>query len=224
MGKNTNQIATFNDLQSIGYRIPSAITDLNHCVTYGDFATLDDINNITFNYDSSLTNKLIKWSDIPGTSGQTIGSTYIYTVPIKINAINNTSHSISNNTTFGTVNLGWNSRNTNGWVSGNTLISGTLKFGTTLTLNVPINLIPSVSGQTLWLGIGFTLTLNGYNGNIGNNLTYTLNGNSETLAASQTNIGDYREWTFYQKTNNVLYPEYNSLISQLTQMTISFVN
>ena len=74
MGKNTNQIATFADLQSIGYRIPSTITDTNHCVTYNDFTIMNNTTNlanktkVNLNYDSSITNKLIKWSDVPGST------------------------------------------------------------------------------------------------------------------------------------------------------------
>ena len=47
MGKNTNQIATFGDLKSIGYRWTTSIMGSpadNHCVTEGDIYRLKDHN------------------------------------------------------------------------------------------------------------------------------------------------------------------------------------
>lgn len=41
MGKNTNQITTWADLTSIGYRLPDGISDYSkECVTYGDLMTM----------------------------------------------------------------------------------------------------------------------------------------------------------------------------------------
>lgn len=73
MGKNTNQIATFEDLQSIGYRIPSTITNTKHCVTYGDLDIMNSATNLsetTKNVRSgSFPGKqLVKWSNVPGST------------------------------------------------------------------------------------------------------------------------------------------------------------
>ena len=156
MGKNTNQIATFNDLQSIGYRIPSAITDLNHCVTYGDFATLDDINNITFNYDSSLTNKLIKWSDVPAANGQSFNTSLNYStcVPI-ILAFENIRVSSNFGCTAGLTN-GSDLPSSNYYVSAS--CNGTLSVGTSqYEIFVPINLtFPNTTYK--YFGIRFWTT------------------------------------------------------------------
>lgn len=83
MGKNTNQIATFGDLKSIGYRWTTSImgspTD-NHCVTTGDIYRLKDSNYTTgSNYwtythlpisYSTNSYKCIKWSAVPASSAQ----------------------------------------------------------------------------------------------------------------------------------------------------------
>lgn len=73
MGKNTNQIATFADLQSIGYRIPSAITNTNHCVTYSDFITMNNETDLTHKTKTTITGTVtdkqaVKWSNVPGST------------------------------------------------------------------------------------------------------------------------------------------------------------
>lgn len=79
MGKNANQIATYEDLNSIGYRIPA----LKKAITLSDLKTInkniDEVSvNDTLNYIHTncipiinvADNKCIKWEDIPGTQGQ----------------------------------------------------------------------------------------------------------------------------------------------------------
>ena len=52
MGKNTNQIATFADLVSIGYRIPSNIdVTSKECVTYQDLVTIGTSTNPQYKVD-----------------------------------------------------------------------------------------------------------------------------------------------------------------------------
>jgi hypothetical protein len=41
MGKNTDQIATFVDLYSIGYRVSSGKETSTECVTYDDLRSMD---------------------------------------------------------------------------------------------------------------------------------------------------------------------------------------
>ena len=47
MGKNTDQIATFADLYSIGYRVPSGKETSKECVTYDDVKFMDEFYNST---------------------------------------------------------------------------------------------------------------------------------------------------------------------------------
>lgn len=78
MGKNTNQIATFSNIQDVGYRWFSGTIgspNSNHCVIDTDLYNLH--NGHTWDTNPWLTwpnktNKAMKWSDIPGSSKQTI--------------------------------------------------------------------------------------------------------------------------------------------------------
>lgn len=71
MGKITNQIATFADLYSIGYRVPSGRETSKKCVTYGDLRTTTDMNNVVL-YHSYYNDKsvfsIIFTSDFTGTT------------------------------------------------------------------------------------------------------------------------------------------------------------
>ena len=91
MGKNNDQIATFEDLKSIGYKWTTSIMgspEDNHCVTTGDIYRLKDYNytmgnsywtythiNPVYNTNSS---KCIKWSDVPASSAQGINPSDVY--------------------------------------------------------------------------------------------------------------------------------------------------
>lgn len=58
MGKNNNQIATFADLHSIGYRVPSGKEDSIECITYADLRTMSDMYNVVL-YHSYYNNENI---------------------------------------------------------------------------------------------------------------------------------------------------------------------
>lgn len=76
MGKNNNQIATFYDLTSIGYRVPSGIATFSkQCITYGDLSTMSNASDIgckTTNCTVSgySSNRLVTWNNVPARSGQ----------------------------------------------------------------------------------------------------------------------------------------------------------
>lgn len=55
MGKNANQIATFADLHSIGYRVPSGKETSTECVTYNDLRNMDQ----KYNPSSSMVNVFV---------------------------------------------------------------------------------------------------------------------------------------------------------------------
>lgn len=91
MGKNTNQIATFGDLKSIGYRWTTSIMSSpadNHCVTTSDIYRLknDDytIGNSYWTYThlpvayTTNTSKCIKWRDVPGATAQGVNPSGAY--------------------------------------------------------------------------------------------------------------------------------------------------
>lgn len=75
MGKNANQIATFADLNSIGYRVPNTTKEV---VIYKDLSDMEYMSSsdlykmkgITSNIDSMDNNKCIAWEIIPGITGQ----------------------------------------------------------------------------------------------------------------------------------------------------------
>lgn len=80
MGKNTDQIATYNDLASIGYRVSDYVG--SKAITLGNYNALF-VNKSDITVNSSLENihyiptklsgsvqKCLKWSDIPASSGQ----------------------------------------------------------------------------------------------------------------------------------------------------------
>lgn len=230
MGKNTNQIATFNDLQSIGYRIPSAITNLNRCVIYGDFTTMKNetnpenrtVNTLTF--DSSITNKLIKWSDVPAVNGQSFNTSINYStrVPI-ILAFEN----ILNSSTFGcTIGLtnGSDLPSSNYYVSAS--CNGTLPVGTSqYEILVPINLtFPNTTYK--YFGIRFwstpsyitnsILKLNLFNGNY-YHYDGTLSGftNDDLLASHLIQDPNYPDnGTF------ITFGDYNDFITKVKKITI----
>jgi hypothetical protein len=58
MGKNTDQIATFADLYSIGYRVPSGKKDSIECITYADLRTMSEMNNVVL-YHSYYNNESV---------------------------------------------------------------------------------------------------------------------------------------------------------------------
>ena len=74
MGKNTNQIATWKDLYSIGYRLPSGKSTSVECITGGDLYTLPnqtDYANKTINTSVAINDyKCVKWDLVPAKSGQ----------------------------------------------------------------------------------------------------------------------------------------------------------
>lgn len=91
MGKNTNQIATFGDLKSIGYRWTTDIMGSpanNHCVTTSDIYRLKDKNytvgNNYWTYThlpttySTNSSKCIKWSDVPASTAQGVNPSGAY--------------------------------------------------------------------------------------------------------------------------------------------------
>lgn len=97
MGKNTNQIATFGDLKSIGYRWTTSIMGSpadNHCVITNDIYRLKDSNYTTgSNYwtythlsTGYTTNsyKCIKWSAVPASSGQGANPSGAYNQTVNI--------------------------------------------------------------------------------------------------------------------------------------------
>lgn len=71
MGKNANQIATFADLYSIGYRVPSGKENSKECITYADLRTMSDMNNVVL-YHSYYNNENVfqvrYTSDFQGTT------------------------------------------------------------------------------------------------------------------------------------------------------------
>lgn len=80
MGKNTDQIATYNDLASIGYRVSgytgSKTVTIGNCnilfVNKSDVtvdSSLENIHYIPTKLSGSL-HKCLKWSDVPAASGQ----------------------------------------------------------------------------------------------------------------------------------------------------------
>lgn len=137
MGKGTNQIATFADLQSIGYRIPSTISNLNECVTYSDFSSIG-----TITIPSGSNNKLLKWSNVPASDGQTFDSTFNYSQKVPM-IIAFQSIRISEN--FG-LSIGLTNSN-GGFASGSPhyvapSIHGALPVGSSqYTASIPNNLI-----------------------------------------------------------------------------------
>ena len=58
MGKNNDQIATFADLYSIGYRVPSGKENSMECITYDDLRTMPDMPNAVL-YNSYYNNKSV---------------------------------------------------------------------------------------------------------------------------------------------------------------------
>lgn len=76
MGKNNNQIATFYDLTSIGYRVPSGIATFSkQCITYGDLSTMSNASDIGYKTTNCTvsgysSNRLVTWNNVPARSGQ----------------------------------------------------------------------------------------------------------------------------------------------------------
>lgn len=71
MGKNNHQIATFADLYSIGYRVPSGKETSKECVTYDDLKAMTDTPNAAL-YHSYYNDKSVftitYTSDVEGTT------------------------------------------------------------------------------------------------------------------------------------------------------------
>lgn len=231
MGKNTNQIATFNDLQSIGYRIPSVITNLNHCVTYGDFTTMKNETNPenqtinTLTYDSSITNKLIKWSDVPAANGQSFDPppmNYSTRVPI-ILAFENIRVSSNFGCTIGLTN-GLDLPSSNYYVSAS--CNGTLPVGTSqYEILVPINLtFPNTTYK--YFGIIFwaypsnitskILKLNLFNGNCYHyNTPYFGFTNGDILPSNLVHDSNYPD-----NGTVITFGDYNDFITKVKKITI----
>lgn len=76
MGKNNNQIATFYDLASIGYRLPSGVSSTSkQCITYGDLSTISNASDIGYKTTNCTvsgyaSNRLVTWNNVPARSGQ----------------------------------------------------------------------------------------------------------------------------------------------------------
>lgn len=95
MGTNVNQIATFDDLDSIGYRTPKSTKE---CVTYEDLSLMEYANETDLKKMVGITlsgnsDRLVKWENIPGSSGQD-ASTYFTSgggvrCPVKCTIVNN---------------------------------------------------------------------------------------------------------------------------------------
>ena len=73
MGKGINQIATWSDLASIGYRLhDNNLYDSKECITYADLKAIED-NNATRNCTVTVSDytKCVKWMNVPGSDGTT---------------------------------------------------------------------------------------------------------------------------------------------------------
>lgn len=74
MGKSINQIATWSDLASIGYRLHNNnLYDNKECITYADLKAIED-NNSTCNCTVTVSDytKCVQWMNVPGSSGTTV--------------------------------------------------------------------------------------------------------------------------------------------------------
>lgn len=74
MGKNTDQIATWKDLYSIGYRLPDGKSTSVECITGGDLYKLPSqplFANQTTNTSVAVNDyKCVKWDLVPARNGQ----------------------------------------------------------------------------------------------------------------------------------------------------------
>jgi hypothetical protein len=74
MGKNTNQIATWKDLYSIGYRLPDGKSTSVECITGRDLSSLPSqaaYENQTTNTSVGVNaSKCVKWDLVPARNGQ----------------------------------------------------------------------------------------------------------------------------------------------------------
>ena len=220
MGKNTNQIATFKDLTSIGYRLPSGISHSSQkCIINPEYLDIiesstntTDIRYQTYfsSYHGSTLPKCVKWDNIDASSGQepptsdsSLSNTVRYgvTVPIKVTI----KESVSGSTQAGDINFYYNYK-LSGSSTFNKVCTAKYTFGSvsgSSSAIVYVLINPKVSGTVVsdYLSIkcGTTRynqnwTISYYNWTTDNTNTHTASGvTSYTLeiGSSTASVGTY---------------------------------
>ena len=157
MGKGTNQIATFEDLQSIGYRIPLSVLNAKECVTYNDINTMNNeamlsyqtLKSSDFTFDSNINKKLLKWSTISNNGSLVTNNTALFQ-----NILN------GNRTNCARVGIQFRYLITTRAIpsgNNNTVVTIRVKqqlSNNSFTSNYDINLTAGVSSKTVYFPIG----------------------------------------------------------------------